>query len=658
MPGDKHDAEGADSLPEAESGWRPNKGQRLLDIAGQVAKIGGWSVDWGQRKVHWSREVCAIFGVWPEQALDLEEAIAYYAPEYRDTARTEVQRCAEQGETIDFEAIIEPKDRPFAWVRVIGHSVYDASGQHALALEGAVQDITKEKQLRQQRRELSEKLSATLESITDGLVVLDSEWRFSFLNAQAERLLHRDRQELIGKNVWQEFPETIGTRMESEYRRAVAQRQTVAFEYWYAPIDTWYEIRAFPSEEGLAAYFLDITQRKRDEETVQRMNQELRKAKEEAEHANRAKSEFLSAMSHELRTPLNGVIGLAQVLQNQKLTPETQHEYHRQIVATGFHLRDLVSDVLDLAKVEAGRLSMDPMPVALEEVIHDVLAMMAQTAKERRVSLHAPPETKGKFVLADQVRVRQILLNLLSNAIKYNRQGGRVEITIPSSENGFLNVDVADTGTGIQAEEGLFESFDRLGWERGDIEGTGIGLRLARELARLMEGDVVLRTTEPGVGSTFRVILPRAEPTEAPVAEAPATGQPLGSTPLRILCIEDNAVNMLVVRAFCQKREQVTLIEAWDGRSGIEAALQKAPDLILLDLHLPDMHGVEVLDALRGEPVTEAIPVVALTADAAVESNDPSGGQFDEVIVKPFRLASLDRVIERAQRYSGHSRAD
>lgn len=637
-----------------EAEWQLRESQRLLEIAGRVAHIGGWSVDLQRNELRWSKEVCAIHGISRDDAPDLDGAIAYCATEYRDAARSALERCARSGEPVDLEVIIQPEDRPPAWVRAIGHPVYSADGRRIVGVEGALQDISAEKRLQRQRRELAEKLSDTLESITDGLYTLDHEWRFSFMNSEAERLLQRDRHDLIGANMWEEFPETLGTVFEAEYRRAVTEQKTTSFEMWFPRLGRWFDVRAFPSRDGLAVYFRDVTDRKQAEDEVRRINLELREAKEEAERANRAKSEFLSAMSHELRTPLNAIVGLGQLLEDEELPLQTRQEYQRQIVAAGFHLRDLVSDVLDLAKIEAGRFSVSLEPIPLDEILRDSIALITQEAQARGVTMHPPQaDAFGHHVLADRVRVKQILLNLLSNAVKYNREGGRVEIAVDVS-GGLLHLDVTDTGSGITANDGLFESFNRLGREFGEIEGSGIGLPLARELARFMGGDLVLHASKPAVGSTFRLTLPLAE-VEAPAPDPATDGEAPADTPIRVLYIEDNAVNMLVVRALCEKRDHVDLVEAWDGRSGIEAARRDDPDLILLDLHLPDMHGIDILEAVRAEPALQGVPIVAVTADATNEGAYRDDGRFDDYILKPFRVDHLDRMIDRARLLAARS---
>jgi PAS domain S-box-containing protein len=366
---------------------------------------------------------------------------------------------------------------------------------------------------------------------------------------------------------------------------------------------------------GMSVVARDVTERKQAE-------QALRAAKEEADQANTAKSEYLSRMSHELRTPLNAILGFAQLLELEELTDEQRENLHF-ILSAARHLLALINEVLDIAAIEAGRLPLSPEPVPVADVVAETVSLIRPLADQHQVLLISPPVSCQVHVLGDRQRLKQILFNLLSNAVKYNRPGGRVELACgPVEGEERLRVQVQDTGPGIapEAMDQLFVPFERLGSEQTGIEGAGLGLPLSRRLAEAMGGTVEVDTT-PGQGSRFWVELPVAE---GPVQRAerqheldPASPPaPEPGEAMTVLYIEDNLSNLQLVERVLSRRPEVRLISAMRPRLGLELAAEHHPDLILLDLHLPDMPGQEVFRRLQAEPRTAQVPVVVLSADA------------------------------------------
>jgi len=344
---------------------------------------------------------------------------------------------------------------------------------------------------------------------------------------------------------------------------------------------------------------------------------ELVAAREASDEANAAKSQFLSRMSHELRTPLNAVLGFGQLLELEDLDA-SQREYVKQVLRGGRHLLELINEVLDIARVEAGRMALSMEPVALHEALEDVAAMIAPLAADREVGVEVRDVDPALHVMADRQRLRQVLINLVSNAVKYNRTGGHVTLAAAAA-GGRAEVSVTDTGIGIPAAslERLFVPFERLGAERTDIEGTGLGLALSKRMVEAMGGTLRVASRE-GEGTTFTVDLA--------AADAPGAGEPDGEdrsavrlgpdTRPTILYIEDNESNIGLVERIFERRSSVRLLVARTGESGIETAAHARPDLILLDLHLPDADGRDVLARVRAEPRLEGVPVVVLSADA------------------------------------------
>jgi signal transduction histidine kinase/ActR/RegA family two-component response regulator len=391
---------------------------------------------------------------------------------------------------------------------------------------------------------------------------------------------------------------------------------------------------------------------------------ELLAARDEAVRASQAKNAFLSSTSHELRTPLNAVLGFTQLLQLSDLTGEDRDAVER-ILAAGQHLLALINELIDIARIESGEFSLSVEPVAVQPVIAESCQLMAPLAADRSIIVSQLLPWPGLAVMADRQRLRQILVNLLSNAVKYNRSRGTVTITCQAISPDQASLAVADIGPGIPAAdlERIFDPFERLGAEQTAIEGTGIGLPLARALAEAMHGTLTA-ASEPGEGTTFTVTLPRApDMTEVPAGDVGDAGIPVPrvspddfeGTGIRILYIEDNPANIEVVTRFLQIRPDMRLRSVTSGQAGLEAAARELPDLILLDMHLPGLHGDEVLRRLRDNPATAGIPVAVLSAEAApsVIRHMRDRGVI-AYLTKPLDLTELGQLLDSAA--AGHDR--
>ncbi|HWC87680.1 MAG TPA: response regulator [Solirubrobacteraceae bacterium] len=388
---------------------------------------------------------------------------------------------------------------------------------------------------------------------------------------------------------------------------------------------------------------------------------QLREATVRADEANLAKSEFLSRMSHELRTPLNAIIGYGQVLELQ-LQDARRRKDIEQILRAGRHLLALINDVLDLSRIEAGELSLSPEPVALAETLDEVLALVTPSADQRQIHIGVDMNglASGGHVQADRRLLAQVLLNLLSNAIKYNRDGGLISVSFASGDDGRIRTLVTDTGVGIASSKlhGLFEPFNRLGAESTGIEGTGLGLALSKRLVEAMGGTIDV-WSEPGHGSTFVVELAAAPAPDGGALTragfpAPAiTGSELGHSLRRILYIEDNLSNLALVERILDEQRNVELIPAMQGTIGLQLAREHRPDLVVLDLHLPDLPGIEVLRRLQAEADTREIPVVILSADASKKQIEHllAAGARDYVTkpldVRQFLAVLAGHLVER-----------
>jgi PAS domain S-box-containing protein len=413
--------------------------------------------------------------------------------------------------------------------------------------------------------------------------------------------------------------------------------------------ERWVEVDARATRDaegrliGTAGVIRDVTERRRVEDA-------LRTAREAAEAASRAKSEFLSRMSHELRTPLNAILGFGQLMELEASTPE-QQENAIQILKGGRHLLALINEVLDITGIESGHLPMSTEPVLVNEVVSEVLDLMGPLAAARQIALSSDAASLATpFVHADRQRLKQVLLNLVANAVKYNHEGGTARIACGPADGGRVRIVIADSGPGIPAAKisRLFTPFDRLGTQQA-VEGTGLGLALSKRLVEAMNGTIGVDTTV-AAGSTFWVELPRAESPlvvltrrNSSALAAPDARGPRG----KILYVEDNLSNLTLMQRILARHDHVELIPAMSGGLALDLARQHQPDLILLDLHLPDIPGEEVLRELRLDAACGGIPVVVLSADATQNQIDRliAGGAL-AYLTKPLDLKAFLTVLD------------
>jgi PAS domain S-box-containing protein len=553
----------------------------------------------------------------------------------------------------------------------------------AVTLQGAKQEL--EVRVAQRTSELSEAnefLKALLENVQDGIVACDSKGDLSLLNRAIRKfhglaeLPNHDNHLDHQLDLYHSDGLTPMTTDEIPLNRAFRGERIQNVEIVIAPNGAEARTllasgRAFYDGQGnklgAVVSLNDITERKRAEMELQKAHEELERrvekrtaelalAKEAAEAANRAKSEFFSRMSHELRTPLNVILGFGQLLELDALS-DPQRESAEQIGKGGRHLLTLVNEVLDIARIEAGGAGMlSGEEVDIGEVVREVLEMIQPLANQAGVRLLPPQRGSCEgAVHADLQRIKQVLLNLLSNGIKYNRKGGTVAICCAETTGTMLRISVTDTGPGIASEKmhRLFVPFDRLDAEKTGVEGTGLGLTLARGLVEAMQGKMGVESTV-GKGSTFWVELPRIDKTGTPVGENPVTVADAEETPITsgtVLCVEDNPANFRLIERILKLRPGVRLLSAAQGRLGIDLARQYLPDLIFLDLHLPDIQGDEVLRQLRADGATHDIPVVMLSADATprqVERLLAAGA--NRYLLKPLDVKEFLRILDETLR--------
>jgi signal transduction histidine kinase/ActR/RegA family two-component response regulator len=400
----------------------------------------------------------------------------------------------------------------------------------------------------------------------------------------------------------------------------------------------------------------DNTARKQAEEARQEMNSQLKRAKLVAEKANLAKSDFLSSMSHELRSPLNAILGFAQLMDSGVPSPTpSQRESIEQILQAGWYLLELINEILDLSLIESGNLSLSPESMSLADVLEDCHAMIEPLANKGGIALKFPRFEEPSFVKADRTRVKQIFVNLLSNAIKYNRDGGVVEVICSSTSPERTRISFQDSGEGLSPEKlaQLFQPFNRLGQEAGAEEGTGIGLVVSKRLVELMGGEIGAQSIV-GQGSNFWVEFnsspgPRlvSEQSEASIQVSPRVDAK--APKYTLLCVEDNPANLMLIERLLDRRTDIQLLTAKDGTHGIEIARAVKPAVILMDINLPGISGVEALKILSVDPGTKSIPVIALSANAM--PHDIQKGLeigFFRYLTKPIKVDQFMETLDVA----------
>jgi PAS domain S-box-containing protein len=387
---------------------------------------------------------------------------------------------------------------------------------------------------------------------------------------------------------------------------------------------------------------------------------ELKRAKAQAERANLAKSDFLSSMSHELRTPLSAILGFAQLIESGTPAPSvSQKRSVDQILKAGWYLLELINEVLDLALIESGKLSLSLEPISLTEVMQECRAMIEPQAQKRGISITFPRFETPYFVKADRTRMKQVLINLLSNAIKYNKVDGTVVVEWIAIAPGRIRVCVNDTGEGLTPEKvgQLFQPFNRLGQEANVEEGTGIGLVVCKRLIEWMGGVIGVESTV-GKGSTFwiEMDLTAAPQAAAHADEAAALAPAQAQTDAQLhtlLYVEDNPANLMLVEDLIARRPDIRLLSATDGNRGIEIARASLPDVILMDINLPGISGVKALKILAEDPATTHIPVVALSANAMprdIEKGLEAG--FFRYLTKPIKVHEFMDTLDVAMEFA------
>lgn len=513
-----------------------------------------------------------------------------------------------------------------------------------------------------QNHSMGSRLSAVINTVVDGIITIDAHGIVETMNPAAERIFGYSATEVIGRNVKILMPEPYHSAHDGYLNNYLDTGKHKIIGSGREVIGRRKDGSTFPMELAVSEMpvraEVKFTGIVRDISARKAIEAERLAAITEADRANRAKSEFLSSMSHELRTPLNSILGFAQVLENSRKYPlvDKQKEYVRQILKSGQHLLDLINDVLDLSRVEAGKLSLSIEPITLPHLVEECLTIVRGQADQQGITLVVPVAAMSFTVRADRMRLKQVLLNLLSNAIKYNRPRGKVTLTATRTDSDHVRIVVEDTGPGIpEAQWGnLFKPFNRLGAETSEIEGTGIGLTISQRLINAMDGTIGFSSVA-GQGSSFWIEIPATAPvaynaaTKAGAREFSNSLNYAGSRRRRMLYIEDNPSNVRLLEGIVDETTDLEVASLPSAEPGLEAAARDQPDLILLDINLPGMNGIEALHRFKSNPRTRNIPILALSADAMPGTirKAMEAGCLDYV-TKPIDVARLLAAIRSA----------
>jgi PAS domain S-box-containing protein len=535
-------------------------------------------------------------------------------------------------------------------------------------------DNTARKQVEEEQKKLDQRLRdqqfytrSLIESNIDALMTTDPAGIITDVNKQMEALTGCTRDELIGAPFKSYY--TDPDRAEAGIKLVLSEKKVTNYELTARTREgketvVSYNATTFYDRDrklqGVFAAARDVTERKRFEQALQESNVELEAAKSAAEKANLAKSDFLSSMSHELRSPLNAILGFAQLMEAANPLPTADQAARiAQILKAGWHLLKLINEILDLAVIESGKVSVSLEPVSLAEIMVECQTMMEPEAQKLDIRMSFPHFDRQRFVSADLIRLKQVVINLLSNAIKYNKEHGTVTVTCLQITPERTRIRVQDTGAGLIPEKlaQLFQPFNRLGQEAGGVAGTGIGLVVTKQLVELMNGSIGVES-KVGEGSSFWVeLLSTSAPTlianGAEPASQPQPESPAGARLRTLLCVEDNPANMELVAQMVARRSDLRLLTAINGTLGIELARTAQPEAILMDINLPGISGLEALKILRDDPATSHIPVVALSANAMprdIEKGLEAG--FYRYLTKPIKVQEFIDTVNAALEFA------
>ncbi len=630
-----------------------------------------WEVDKNGIYTYSSPRIRQLLGYEPEEVIGKTPFDFMPSDTVEDIKAEFSAIIAEQKSFHGIENINLHKNGTRIVLETSGVPVFDDNGDFK-GFQGIDRDITKRKKIEQallkskQELELrvakrtlelqktNKKLSSILEKTSQGFYIVDNNAFIIDINPEMAKILGRSREEIIGHS-FLEFVDEENRKIFMEQIKIREQGKDSSYDAKLqrpdgSNVSCYFSATCFNDEKGdkIGSFALvtDITERKKFEEKLSR-------AKIRAEKANQAKSIFLASMSHELRTPLNAILGFTQLLETKSLNidgNDLNRTYLSRIMHSGRHLLGLIDEILDLAKIETGGMSLSIEAIDICPLVMDTIEFVQPMAMSHKVAIIPEKPEKPIYINADRTRFSQVILNLLTNAVKYNIPHGKVMISCKISDN-ILRLNVEDTGPGIEKDkiDQLFDPFNRLGAETSNIEGTGIGLTITKKLVEMMKGSIGVESS-PGTGTKFFIEFTLAPP-PVKMADKSRRNQPDGfklTGQHTLLYIEDNMINQQLVVAILTDHPNITLLTAETALQGIKTAVIRQPDLILMDIGLPDMTGFEAFEVLKTKKETKHIPVVGLSADAMpLDIKKAMNAGFADYLTKPINLGKFYKVITK-----------
>ena len=631
-----------------------------MQIISETVGVGVWDWDPDSNTSVWNDRMYELFG-HTRESFASRTWLDMLHPDDVPGAEAAMRAALGEGASFDIEFRVVWPDGNVHWIASRGRAERDALGRTVRVL-GVNMDISERRRSEQATRELLERMQLTTKATGIGLWEYNLETRTLLWDEQLYRLVGRTPGDLSDlQREWTRVlhPDDV-ERLAREQRRGLRDRRPLDLEVKVVLPDGSLRYLTLRGQLRLDADNRPLTQfGVAFDVTEHKLTETALRAKETAERASQAKTEFLSRMSHELRTPLNAILGFTQILEIDQAYPlaPVQRDRVQHIQQAGWHLLSLINEILDLSRIEAGKARLSMSIVPLGAVIDECLALIGTDAAKRHIETIVVRQAEApESVWADRMRVKQVLLNLLSNAIKYNRDNGSVRVTVGADSEGNALIAVRDTGLGLSAKQidQLFQPFNRLGLESAQIEGTGIGLALSLLLTEQMGGHLEV-SSEPGVGTEFRVTLPvattqvdRSQESTPPLG---ALGEGVGARrdDVRgsLLYVEDNPDNVAVVEHMLALRPQVKLFTAPDGATARVLAAACQPDLILLDMRLPDTDGFTLFRELRSQPETSEIPCAGVSANALPsDAAHARKAGFVEYWTKPLDAGSFLHGID------------
>lgn len=650
--------------------------EQLRDLIARYRRMfngsgyGFWEWDLSNHRIDWSGGFWESLGYGEEDKKRISDAHQlpdYIHPDDREDMLEAVREHLRSGEPLNATYRIRTKHGDYLWTQARANSIRNDAGR-VLYISGVNFDITELKNVEAALRESEARQARIIAASNDGIW----EWYadrdgFHFSNRCWEHAGYNENDDVVirGQNRLSVWRSHIHPQDLARFDRALADHMAGR-----APFDIEYRIfskdgdirwirargRASFDTEGnpvrMSGTNMDVTDIKRAEERVVQ-------AKEAAEKANRAKSDFLSSMSHELRTPLNAILGYAQLFQQDPSLNRAQSDNAREIRKAGEHLLQLINDVLDLAKIESGRMTFSLEPVLVSRVVAECFTLVQHQADDNEVELRTSMTGfESAYIVADHTRLKQALLNLISNAVKYNRPGGKVEVALTEQPESRLRISVSDTGEGIPAsrQSEVFQPFNRLNAEYSTVEGSGVGLVITKQLVEMMGGKLAFDSTE-GEGTEFWMDLPISSEWGQDLVSEPAPREHEETdTPAELaiegerylLYIEDNPSNIRLMQQIVARYPALRLEVAEEAFLGIYMARSERPDVVIMDINLPGMDGYEALSVLKRDPVTQEIPVLGLSANAMpydVERGKSAG--FYDYLTKPVEVNHLIHTLNQ-----------